>query len=203
MRLISAIWQEARKADLASDDCKLSKTKKELLTSNGSLTDGIESLLKATVTVELKETARGVSGAANDNRLCDFLGLSAATETLDRQVWLKVGGEKLVYAYSVFPVQCFDPEVLDTLSTGTETLGKILVAAGIEFTKEGLTVAVLDNEKVTGSLGLAGKPPFFVRRYRIEGSTNKHSQTTTTPAVSIKACVLEVLSSELFFKSLK
>ncbi len=173
-------------AECASIASKLSSEERLFLLSDGSLTLHLETLSERPVCVELLASEfTGLTGAT-----ADYLVEQIDQRALEREVWLLTGETRQVYAYSVMPLGCVEPWLIEALVEGDEPIGKILQAREIPVLKEGLEIAVISSEKIATDLGLSPETPLFARRYRI---LNKDSSEEWI----IKAMVIEVISPEL------
>jgi chorismate-pyruvate lyase len=164
----------------------LPEDQKELLLSEGSLTLHLERIFGSPVEVEVSRTV--YSPLSPDE--ASYLDESPCEESMIREVWLRVGGKRLVYARTLIPLARMERGLMEVLKQGGEPLGKILSTKNIPFTKDRLEVGVIKNERAAKELGIDPERPLFARRYRLlsmkeEGRWN------------IKASVTEVFSPEL------
>ncbi len=164
----------------------LSDKERMILLSDGSLTLLLEALASSRVSVEVKRSATaGLSAEA-----AAYLGEEPSGPSIEREVWLMVKGERLVYAYLVIPVSCIEPWLLAALREGTEPLGKVLQGREIPVLKEALEIGVVTAPEVSADLSLPPDTRLFARRYKL---TNKKDGGGWT----IKAEICEVLSPAL------
>lgn len=164
----------------------LSDKERMILLSDGSLTLLLEALLSSRVSVEVKLSA--TTGLSAETAA--YLGEEPRSPSIEREVWLMVKDERLVYAHLVIPVSCIEPWLLTALKEGAEPLGRVLQGREIPVLKEALEIGVVTAPEVSADLGLSPDTRLFARRYRL---TNKKDGGGWT----IKAEICEVLSPAL------
>lgn len=179
-RQSSIRWEEGFSAAALPED------KKELLFSEGSLTLYLERILGSPVEVEVSRTAYSTLGPDE----ASYLEESPYQESMEREVWLKAGEERLVYARTLIPVSCMEKDLMEVLKQGGEPLGRILSTKNITFTKDRLKVGITRCSGAARDLGIDSERPLFARRYRL--MSRKGSSKW-----NIKASVTEVFSPEL------
>ena len=160
---------------------------KLLLLSDGSMTLDLELLYNSRVEVELKFKGTG----ALPGKDAVYLGERAGTEAMEREVWLKVDGRRLVYAHTLIPLHCIDGRLKSELERhASEPLGRVLTGNKIFFTKEKLETGVVACPTAAEELGAPSPTPFIARRYIL-------SNKETSGEWVIKASVTEIFSPEL------
>jgi chorismate-pyruvate lyase len=164
----------------------LSDKERMILLSDGSLTLQLEALLNSRVSVEVKlSAATGLSSSS-----AAYLGEEPGIDSIEREVWLMVKDERLVFAHLVIPVSCIEPWLLTALKEGAEPLGRVLQSREIPVLKEALEIGVVTAPEVSVDLGLTPETRLFARRYRL---TNKKDGGGWT----IKAEICEILNPAL------
>lgn len=164
----------------------LPEDKKEFLFSEGSLTLHLEKALGSPVEVEVSRTAYSTLGPDE----ASYLEESPHQESMEREVWLKAGGKRLVYAQTLIPVSCMEKDLMEVLKQGGEPLGRILSTKNIAFTKDKLEVGIVRCREAARDLGIDSERPLFARRYRLMSRKSSGKW-------NIKASVTEVFSPEL------
>ena len=164
----------------------LSDKERMILLSDGSLTFLLEALLSARVSVEVKlNTTTGLSAPA-----AAYLDEEPGLPSIEREVWLIVNGERLVYAYLVIPISSVEPWLLAALKEGSEPLGRVLRAREIPVLKQGLEIGIVCAPEVSADLSLEPETEFYARRYKL-------SNTKEGGGSVIKAEICELLSPVL------
>lgn len=160
---------------------------KLLLLSDGSLTVELELVYGSAVEVEL--VYRGFTTLSPDES--DFLVEDQENESVEREVWLTVGGRRLVFARTLIPLVSLDRGLMKTLDeSSSEPIGRVLNTLKIPFRKEGLEVAVVRCAPAAEALEIDPDTPMTARRYLL---TN--TEFGTRPV--IKAVVTEVFNPEV------
>jgi chorismate-pyruvate lyase len=159
---------------------------KELLLSGDSLTLELERIYGSPVEVEVSRTAYSPLGPDE----ASYLDERPSEESMEREVWLRVGGKRLVYARTLIPLARMEKGLMEVLKQGGEPLGKILSSKKIPFTKDRLEVGIVRCERAAEDLGIDRERPLFARRYRLLSRKGKGRW-------NIKASVTEVFSPEL------
>jgi len=157
-----------------------------ILLSDGSLTLLMEALLRDRVSVEVKRNTT----SRLSPEVAAYLALEPGEESVEREVWLKVKGEKLVFAHLIVPVCSIEPWLLDALREGAEPLGRVLQAREIPVLKEALEIGLVRAPEVSADLSIDTDTVFYARRYRL---TNR----VEGGGWIIKAEICEVLSPAL------
>jgi chorismate-pyruvate lyase len=164
----------------------LSDKERMILLSDGSLTLLLEALLSARVSVEVKlNTTSGLSAAG-----AAYLDEEPGLPSIEREVWLSVKGERLVYAHLVIPLSSVEPWLLAALKEGSEPLGRVLQAREIPVLKQGLEIGIVTAPEVSADLSLDPETEFYARRYKL-------SNTKEGGGSVIKAEICELLSPAL------
>lgn len=182
--------EEARNSPLIEG---LLPHQKLLLFSEGSMTVELELLTRARVEAEVRFT--GETLLTPEEASC--LGATPGARAAEREVWLKAGGRKLIYARTLIPLDMIDPGLYEALygsgkgagKNCSEPLGRVLAEKGILFGKERLEIGVVKSPSVSLGLGAPAETPLFARRYVLfNGSAERWI---------IKAAVAEIFSPEL------
>ena len=164
----------------------LNAEERVILLSDGSLTLLLEALLSDRVSVEVKRNS--TQGLSPESAL--YLDEEPGKESVEREVWLKVKGERLVFAHLVVPVCSIEPWLLRALREGEEPLGRVLQAREIPVLKEALEIGVVRAPEVSQDLRVDPDTLLYARRYKL---TNR----VEGGGWIIKAEICEVLSPAL------
>ncbi|HHL40927.1 MAG TPA: chorismate lyase [Deltaproteobacteria bacterium] len=156
-------WREFADGHPPCEPAGLGPNQRLLLLSDGSLTLHLETLFSAPVRVELKHNGPCTLDAA----LARYLDVTPGAESLEREVWLTVEGRRLVYAHSVIPLRCTEPELLEALRQGAEPIGRVLSARNTPVAKDRIEVGRVMCPKAARELGLDGTAVFEAKRYRL------------------------------------
>lgn len=160
---------------------------KLLLLSDGSMTLDLELLYNSKVEVEVK--FKGTTPLPGE--AASYLEEDTGVAAMEREVWLKVDGKRLVYAHTLIPLTCIEGGLRAELErNANEPLGRVLTANRVFFTKEKLEVGVVRCQSAAVELGSPGSTPFMARRYIL---SNKKAPGEWV----IKASVTEIFSPEL------
>ncbi len=157
-----------------------------LLTSDGSLTDMLEVLCNSKVEAEIKSSRSGTLGVAQS----EFLGMEPGTAAIERNVWLKAGGRKLVYAHSIVPSSLLAKDLADDIS-GTEIpMGRILKGYYPFSMKDRIEIGIVLSDDIAGNLAIPPDTPLWARRYRLSVLSPERNG-------SVRAMITEVFSLDL------
>ncbi len=157
-----------------------------LLLGEGSLTLELERVFNTPVEVEVSRTAHSPLEADE----AEYLEETPAQESMEREVCLKAGGKRLVYARTVIPLALVEKDLIDVLKEGDEPIGKILSDKNYHFAKDRLELGLVRSESAAAALGVDPGSPLFARRYRLLSRKEGNGW-------NIKASVTEVFSPEL------
>ena len=158
-----------------------------LLLSSGSMTLDLELLSAKAVEVELKYSGKALLGS----EAAAYLNEDAGMEAIERVAWLTVGQKRLVFAYTLIPLDRIQKSLLNALeSRAREPIGTVLRSKKIPFQKENIEVGVLTCAPAAMDLGIAASTPPVSRRY-ILFDRKKSGRWT------IKALVTEIFSPVL------
>jgi len=135
---------------------------KLLLLSDGSLTVELELLYGGRVEAEVIH--HGYTTLSPEE--ADLLLEDQENESVERLVWLTVGGRRLVYARTLIPLGCLDGSLREELARRSgEPLGRVLNSIKIPFGKEGLEIGVIRCEAAASGFEAAPSTPLVARRY--------------------------------------
>ncbi len=164
----------------------LSDKERMILLSDGSLTLQLEALLNARVSVEVKRSAASELSADS----AKYLDEEPRADSIEREVWLSVNDERLVYAHLVIPVSSIEPWLLAALKEGAEPLGRVLQAREIPVLKEGLEIGIVNAPELCADLSIEKDALLYARRYKL-------SNRKEDGGWIIKAEICEILSPAL------
>lgn len=179
-------WVSSKDLEKTFWTSTLPEDKKELLLGEGSLTLQLEALFGSPVEVEVRST----SYSALEPDEASYLDEGPDEESMEREVWLRVGGKRLVYARTLIPLTRMESSLMEVLKDGGEPLGKILSTKKIPFTKDRLEIGIVRCERAAKELGIDSERALFARRYRLLSQSE-------AGLWNIKASVTEVFSPEL------
>lgn len=160
----------------------LSPVARLLLTSDGSMTQMLESLVLLNVSMAIERQDIIVPAGS-------FFGIAAAdgVETaLAREAWLTDGKRYLVYAHSLLFTDDSKSYSLDAIRDVTEPLGKMLRESDIKTSREGHRIGRVKSPEISKRLGLSPDEKFWARYYNLDTDTG------------LKGVIFEVFSPELF-----
>jgi len=179
-------WMETQSRRDMPGRVGLKPHQKLLLLSDGSMTLDLELLFGSAVEVEVKFTDTASLSALD----AAYLEEGESMEVAEREVWLTVGGKKLVWARSLIPLQRVSAEIKETLARhSNEPIGRVLNSKKIFFSKKKLDVGVVTCPHASEDLGLAPDTPLVARRYIL---SNRQGHDWL-----IKAAITEIFSPEI------
>lgn len=179
-------WQKAPDWKKSLDPESLEKGFIRLLLLRGSLTRRLEALSGSVVKVELRKVLR----RPLDKDEGAYLMASPGEDSIEREVWLKAGGKRLVYARSVFPSSLTGKKFSRVLKTSRKPLGSVFSLENIGVRREAFELAVITDKKISKGFGLKKEVSLFGRRYRLIGLAGNGAKR-------IKGIVVEVFSPSL------
>ncbi len=160
---------------------------KLLLFSDGSMTLDLELLYGSRVEVEVIFT--GFTPLSKETAI--YLNEPAGKKSMEREVWLTVNGKRLIYAWTLIPLDRMRDGLLKTLEENiNEPLGRVLASKKIFFTKEQLEAGVIESKGAARGFSIPEKTPLMGRRYILEGSNGPGKWV-------IKAALMEIFSPEI------
>lgn len=179
-------WLASDRAAAASFVSALLPHQRLLLFSEGSMTLELELLSGSRVEAEVK--LEGKTALSADE--ASYLDEDAGSAALEREVWLRANGRRLIYARTLIPSTRIDASIRDAVTEcGREPLGRVLSSRGVLFAKERLEVAVVRSAAAAADLSIGADSALFARRYVL---FNRNAGRWV-----IKASVTEIFSPEL------
>ena len=179
-------WQKALDWKKSLDPGSLGKGFVRLLLLRGSLTKRLEALSGSAVEAELRKVLRRPLDKDEGAYLMSMPG----EDSIEREVWLKAGGKRLVYARSVFPSSLTGKKISRVLKTSRKPLGSVFSLGNIGVRREAFEFAVIRDKKISKGFGLKKEVSLFGRRYRLIGLEGNGAKR-------IKGIVVEVFSPYL------
>lgn len=179
-------WQKALDWKKSLDPESLKKGFIRLLLLRGSLTKRLEALSGSAIEAELRFALR--RALSRDEGA--YLMASPGEDSIEREVWLKAGGKRLVYARSVFPSSLTGGKFSRVLKTSRKPIGSVLSLENIGVRREAFELAVIRDKKISKGFGLKKEVSLFGRRYRLIGLEGNGAKR-------IKGIVVEVFSPSL------
>ncbi len=160
---------------------------KLLLVSEGSMTEALELLLGQRITIELKHKGLSVLGRED----AGYLQTAENSPAFEREVWIKAGKKRLIYARSRIPSDCIEGWLSREFELNAgEPIGRVLTQWNVPFTKQGLQAAMVECRDVALDLALPEHTVFLARRYIL-------SNRAESGRWVIKASVTEVFSPDV------
>lgn len=160
----------------------LSPVARLLLTSDGSMTQMLESLVLLNISMVIeRQDIISIAGS--------LFGMDASGEietALAREAWLTAGNRLLVYAHSLLFAADSKPYSLDAIRGVTEPLGKMLRENDIKTSRERHRIGRITSQEISGRLGLSSADELWARYYSLDTDAG------------IKGAIFEVFSPELF-----
>ena len=160
----------------------LSPVARLLLTSDGSMTQMLESLVLLNISMAIER--QDIISPAGSLSGVDTAGEIEAA--LAREAWLTAGNRPLVYAHSLLFAADSGSYSLDAIRDVTEPLGKMLRENDIKTSREGHRMGRVKSPEISGRLGLSSEEEFWARYYRLDTDAD------------LKGVIFEVFSPELF-----
>jgi len=179
-------WASARPGMALPALAGLKPHQKLLLLSDGSMTLDLELLFGSAVEVEVERSAVTPLSAID----AAYLDEDESMEVTEREVWLTVGGRKLVWAHTLIPTLCVSPEIKEALDTHSgEPIGRVLNEKKVFFSKSRLEVGVVACAHAAKGLNLPPDTLLVARRYIL---SNRQGRDWL-----IKAAITEIFSPEI------
>ena len=160
----------------------LSPVARLLLTSDGSMTQMLESLVLLNISMAIKRQEI-ISSAAS---LAGIDAVCRIDKALAREAWLTAGNRQLVYAHSLLFAADSNPYPLDSVREVREPLGKMLRENNVKTSREGHRMGRVKSLEISASLGLSPDEEFWARYYRLDTDAG------------LKGVIFEVFNPELF-----
>jgi chorismate-pyruvate lyase len=153
-----------------------------LLTSDGSMTQMLESLVLSDVSMAIERQ----DIIAPVGTLTAMAATAVYGQALAREAWLMDGQRHLVYAHSLLFVADSGTYTLDAIKTVTEPLGKMLRGNDIKTSREAYRMGRIEAPEITKRFGCSPDEKLWARYYLLDTD------------VGIKGMIFEVFSPELF-----
>ena len=134
-----------------------------LLTSDGTVTSYLKALFLAPIELEVRYQGEGEAG----NDLAKYLEIAPSESVINRTIWLKTKGSKLVYASSNLPVSRIEDGLYRELKEKRKPLGMILGEHNIPAYKDLIEIGEVESGGIASDLGLDSNSLFWARRYRL------------------------------------
>ena len=153
-----------------------------LLTSDGSMTQMLESLLLLNVSMAIERQEILSRAGVFDG----LPGFDVEENALAREAWLTDGQRPLVYAHSLLFASGSKDYSLDGIMEVTEPLGKMLRDKDIKTSREKHMIGRIKSSEISGHFGFSPDEELWARYYLLDTD------------VGLKGLVFEVFSPELF-----
>lgn len=162
-----------------------------LLTSDGTMVQGLSSLLLGPVSVDVLAQSEVVIRDED----AEQIGIQKGEKGIERKVWLSgayAGSpssdfkpEKLLFAVSVFPVSTLNPDLYQEIALKEKPIGQIISEQGFSTRRDRIQIACRPFPEIAREFALPEESLFWTRRYRL----------TISEQVSARIC--EVFSPKL------
>ena len=160
----------------------LSPVARLLLTSDGSMTQMLESLLLVNVSMSIERQEILPRVGVFDG----IAGFDLAESALAREAWLTDGQRSLVYAHSLLFAAGSEDYSLDGIREVTKPLGKMLPDKDIKTSRERHMMGRIKSPEISGRFGLSLEEELWARYYLLDTD------------VGLKGLVFEVFRPDLF-----
>lgn len=138
----------------------LSPVARMLLTSDGSMTQLLESLLLSRITMSIER--QEILASAGDLNIVDSKGRRA----LAREAWLTDGKRSLIYAHSIL-LSDNDDCSLETIQEVSRPLGRMLRDNKIKTLRDDCRIGIVRSFGIAKHLGVHADSDFWARYYRL------------------------------------
>ncbi len=143
----------------------LNSTLRLLLTSGGTLTSSLQSLLMGTVYLEVVNQMI----VETDFETVQFLELKEPEKAIFREVWLlNDQKERMVYARSFLPMNFLDPFLLQQLQLKSRSIGDLIDSSNFPSLKDKMTFSRIESAPLVREFGLAKENLMWRRHYRLK-----------------------------------
>ena len=176
-------WPDSQSFISDSKKERLSSTVRLLLTSGGTLTTSLQSLLMGPVYLEvINQTMIEIY-----QETFLFLDLKEPQKALFREVWLLSDQkEKLVYAKSYLPMDLLSPSLLQQLKLKSRSIGDLIDSSHLPSLKDKMTFSRVESISLAREFNFPEETSIWSRHYRL--SVQNH----------LLASIHEVFSPSLF-----
>lgn len=153
-----------------------------ILSSDGSMTHMLSALILHPIDLEEPRHDETKAGA----EIAGYLGIEADQRVITRDVWLRHGRQKLLYAHSIIPVTQSGKDFWEEIIQKNRPIGYFFGEQGLLTLRDCLSIGLVRCEEMAKDLSLQSDQAFWARRYRL------------TVNVKFVAVILEVFSPVLF-----
>lgn len=157
-------WQSIETFIRSSEARTIPTSLRMILASDGILTTALETLFLSPVELEvIRQEEKPVAPIA-----AEFLQVEAGIPALAREVWLKVKGNRIVFASSVIPLDGLSPSLLHALKNDSTPLGLILYESGRPTIKDRMQTTIrAGSPSHLSNPGFEKGASLWARRYRL------------------------------------
>jgi chorismate-pyruvate lyase len=134
-----------------------------LLTADGSMTTALEALRASRISVEVVRQGE----ESLDDDTARRLDVSPRQTAVSRHVWLTQGGERLLYAVSVLPLESLAPDVAAEVRRGIEPLGRLFDTTSRAVIRDGLRIGRILHPDLAAAFGADPAEVLWCRAYRL------------------------------------
>ncbi|MHB8483557.1 MAG: chorismate--pyruvate lyase family protein [Nitrospiria bacterium] len=157
-------WPDHQSFINDSKKSNLSPLIRILLTSGGTLTNGLQSLLMGPVYLEVANQMI----IEIDNETAQFLGLKEQEKAIFREVWLLNDQKKrMVYARSYLPMNSLDPFLLQQVQLKSRAIGDLIDSSNLPSLKDKMTFSKIESAFLAGAFDIPEETSMWSRRYRL------------------------------------
>ena len=162
----------------------LSPVARLLLTSDGSMTQMMEALLLATVSMvivrqEIVALSRGS---------LELIQVNEGEKALAREAWLTDGKNPLIFAHSLLFTNSAEEESLIAIQEVKKPIGRMVRENSIKTFRDGCRLGIVKSPDIASHLGISPDTDFWGRYYRLTTDGN------------LSGLIFEIFSPELLEK---
>ncbi len=134
-----------------------------LLTSDGSMTQMLESLLLTDVSMSIKKQET----IEPEEDLRELAGAEGQKKALAREAWLTDGKSPLIYANSLIFAKDDEDASIDMLQKTEKPLGRMLIEKGVRTLRNNCRIGLVKSTELAAELGFSEETAFWSRHYSL------------------------------------
>ena len=157
-------WNSAQFFINASNYIPLTAPQRMTLTSAGTLTTALHTLLRSALHIEVIRQ----NLVEGDRSLVQFLELNEIEKGLSREIWiLNQKNEKLVYASSFIPISGLDPLLYDALISRKHSIGDLIETMNFPSLKDKIGFGRIESNSLSEAFNSSFDSPLWYRHFRL------------------------------------
>lgn len=160
----------------------LSPVARLLLTSDGSMTQMLESLLLTDVSMSIKQQET----IEAEEELQELAGVEGQKKALAREAWLTDGKSPLIYANSLIFATGDEDASINMLQNTEKPLGRMLIEKEIRTLRNNCRIGLVKSKDLAKELGLPEGTKFWGRYYSLSTDSG------------LSGIIFELFSPQLF-----